>query len=332
MKGWRFLHRGSDAFWAGAMPTGWPRPAWWMDLSSGWIVDSGRGGRLDDRQSPDEVLYVPPVPEEFEAERCRSAARWSQAGRPLLLQVVAGSGLGARHLDAISESGRNLLDANTRAQVVTLWDPTAMLLRGAADELPKPPPECWVLWPVVPAVSDDLELIRGFVEDSAAQGVPGILPLVPNLSPRARREIVDHHGSEAFEALHHGADPNLAEVAAAIVDAGLDFQPPRPARETESALHSRACTVLGWLGDLYLRLGEQERGQRILKAQRWLETAQWDFEVIARDGHLDLVPELAGEAGEVLTDLIEPRDSSQLQRVRYEYLRGASDKGDEVTG
>lgn len=321
MKGWRLLHRGSDTFWAGAMPTGWPRPAWWIDLSTGWVVDGGRGGRLDDRQSPEETLYLPPVPEDVEALRCRSAARWSRAGRPLLLQVIAGSASAAREVDA---------DASTRAPVLTLWDPTAMLLRGAVDSLGVPPPGRWVLWPVVPSVSDDIDLVRRFAVAASEAGVLGMAPLAPNLSPRAKREIVNHHGGGSFEALHHGTDPALAPIAAAIVDAGLDFQPPRPARETESALHTRACTVLGWLGDLYLRLDEQERGQRILTAQRWLETAQWDFEVIARDGHLDLVPELAGEVGAVLTEVIETRDSSHLQRARHKYLRGASDEGDEV--
>lgn len=167
------------------------------------------------------------------------------------------------------------------------------------------------------------------VRASAAAGVAGIVPIAPELTPRTRRLVVDQYGREVFEALHHGDRAQIAPVAAAIVAAGMEFQPPRPARTGESAAHTRACEVLGWLGDLYLRLQREERGQQILRAQRWLESSPWDLETIARDGHLELVPELSGEAGEVVRELLESGRSARLEAARSAYLGQGAEAGDE---
>ena len=308
MKGWRLLHRGSDAFWIGAVPTGWPRMEWWTDLATGWVIDQARGGQIETRKLPDEVLYLPPVPADAGALRRERLIGWMQAGARTVLHVVAG---GAEP-NSVQPS-----------PTLTVWDPTALLIVGDVEQLSTPPAGSWVLWPVIPGVSDDPRRFEGFARRAADAGVEGVLPMTPQLSPRSRRVIVDHHGGGIFESLHHRTSVEPSEIARVAWEFGLPFQPPRPGRSGESEVHVRACSELGHLGDLYIRLGQDERGQRVLRAQRWLEDSPWDLEVILRDGHLKLVPELADEAAVVVEEVLDTGTSVRLGRVREMYLSGA---------
>ena len=301
MSGWRQHPGGCDSFWVESVPTNWPRPGLWTDVTNQEVIDRDRSGSIDQEEAPLGVVYAPPVPAAAVDVRARALNQWRQAGVQLVVQVIAG------------ESG-----PSPEADL-TLWDPTNLIAMGKAMSLPNPPPGVWVIWPLMPDVSDGQALDR-FVDRPSVRSIAGIVPLAPRLSAQFKRKLVDGYGAGVFEALHHGAKPNVAAAARTIHQHHIFYQPVRPRRTHESDFHGNACSTLGCLGDLLIRLGEEERGQRILRAVRWLEQSPWDLNVIIRDGHLPVIEQLGGETETVLQELSESGASALLASIREKYL------------
>ncbi len=258
---------------------------------------------MDFQKAPDEVVYAPPVPVADREQREQILTTWRAQGARIVDHVLAG--------DSIAGPSDGLV----------VWDPTAHLVGGQVHKLPDPPLSAWVVWPLIAGVSDGAALAQFVARESVAE-VSGVLPVVAHLSASVKRKLVDQYGPAVFEALHHSASPEVAAAVKVVDQEGIRFQPPRPRHASESELHARACTVLSWLGDLLLRLDEEERGQRFLRAARWLERSPWDLSVLVRDGHLAVVPELNGEAGQVLEELAASGDPSLLTTIRRQYLDG----------
>lgn len=160
------------------------------------------------------------------------------------------------------------------------------------------------VWPLISGISDDPALWEEGCRRLAASGVAALIAIVPQLSPADRRVLVERFGDHLLEPLFHGEPPATAPLARVARRHGLQPFPPRGGRTTDP-FHSwdrpkgnRAlATELALAAELSDRLGRPERKvQELWRAFREVDRSPFDLEAMARDGNLDLLDWLQGDA------------------------------------
>ncbi len=302
MKGWKLVSGGCETFWIDAVPTGWSRPALWLDPVAGRVVTNSRTGAISTQAPAEGVLYAPPVADADRQRRTRLLEDWSRAGHGVVVHQRAGEDAEPNQIGAL-----------------TIWDPTVAIFSGLLRKLPLPAAGWWVVWPLFAGITDDEATLQSFCRRAKKAGAAGVYPMATELDPKGRRQLADLYGGASFSALHHGR-VDVRRAARAIAAEDMPFQVPRPPLGGESGVHAQALTSLAWAGDLLLQLGDAEKAQRLLRAQRWLQTAPWDAGTLVREQHIDLVPELAGEPGEVVRQVADTGTSTLLDDARQHYL------------
>ncbi len=295
-------------FWIRYTPRGWPAPDRpWLDLGRGTLgaASGGAGALPEPAGAPfDDVLWLPPVPDELAGERDRLAAGHLAAGTPVLVGLVAGQ--------AAAVPG-----------AVPLVDPLAALLAEDAAVLAEVPAGAAVAWPLVAGLTDRPELVAAGLEHLAAAGAGAVQATVPRLEAAARRRLADHAGDpEAFDRLFHGPEPDERAFARAAARQGFDvfLARPLPRAPLGGAGNRRLAEVLYLAAELWLRLGRSpEAGQALFRAARWVDESGYDLEALAREGNLGVVAAIDARSRELLEATVasggEPELLAALRRA-----------------
>ncbi len=311
---WREWAPEPFALWARFTPRRWP-PADGVHadpIARGLSpVDAEVAGELPGDEPPEpEVIYLPPVSALLCARRDALAARLLATGSHPLVH---------RRLDERSESPRG--EGGT--PVVDLL--AALVGLAAADELP-PLAGSWVVFPLLPGISDRAERWLPWLDRLAASGARVVVGVVLELSPSDRRRLAELGGEESWSALFHGAPPSERDFARDVARLGLATLPERPAiGAAPRRLRNRAlAALLAEAGELGLRLGGSEsEGEALRAAARHLDASALDVAALAREGNLEILPWLSSQAQAIVLEAVTTGSSRELARRRMEWSGGA---------
>jgi hypothetical protein len=291
-------------FWVRRYFAAWPAaPGPWLDLARGRLGDeSGPATDIPSdacvTPSP-EPVYLPPVPLTLEGPRNALAGRLAEAGSPVVVQVVAGTGLAPAPSPGV--------------EVVV--DVLSTLVSGRSDEaLASAPPQSVALWPLVAGLSDNEKTCRGGCEALAAAGVRCVQPVAPELEARERQRLLDASpdAAAAFERVFHGERPSEQAFARIAAEFGLATVYRRRAdSEGRAARNFAAAEMLSLAGDVWLRLGRSEAlAQELFRASRAAEEAAFDLRATVLEGNLDVIPWLSSSASELLEEWSRDRSTT----------------------
>lgn len=299
-------------FWIRYRPARWPGPeAPWLDLARARLGVSRPGAslavppaRLD---ALDDLVYLPPVPAERQAERAALLAELERRGLPVLAQLRPGE--------------------TPPAGAVALFDPLPALLAGEVAPLADLPAGATVVWGLVAGLTDRDDLCRAGLERLAAAGVTHVVPLVPELDPREKRRLA---GSDeaAFTRLFHGAVPAERAFARRAAAAGMAirFDRPRPAPGTPRAGNRMVAARLAQIAELWLKLERPEAdAQELFRAARWIEAAEHDLAALEREGNLGVLAWLSDKARRQVTQALTTAVPPLLAELEAEYLAAPAD-------
>lgn len=268
-------HRPEPAhLWLRWAPAAWPDAgALWVDLSrSGLGSLMPAAADLGSLEPPDtdDLVWLPPVADGLLEAREELAARVRGRGAATLVQLLPGQ-------------------PQPIAANLTLVDLLSWLVERPVAR-PAIPVGAWILWPLLPGLSDDL---RRFDEACAAwraEGAAGVLFPSLRLLPIERR-LLARGREEIFDALFHGgeiAEHPYVETAQAH---GLGCWLPRPGEAASSLGRRRVVAgVLSEIGELWSRLdGSPHRSESFFRAARELEAVPWDLAALEREGNLGVL-------------------------------------------
>jgi hypothetical protein len=303
-------------FWVRWRPRLWPAPEEprdWVDLGAGCLGEIG-GGTAGIGLEPlslggpplDDLLYLPPVPEELAAGREALARERLADGTPVLLQALAG------------ETSPGVPGATV------VWDPLAALLAGDLGRLGQVPAGGAAVWPLLSGVSDDPRLWEEGCARLAAAGVRWAQALAPRLTPADRRRLVDRVGEGSFEAVFHGELPAERDFARVARRHGLEpFLPrPLPRPPIQGAKNRRLAGVLALAAELWLRIERPVgQGQALYSAARQADSTSYDLGALAREGNLGVLGWLDPIGKDLVEELAADGRSSLLQELLEEYVR-----------
>ena len=301
--------------WIRFRPSRWPGPDEpWLDLALGGLGGSRRGAalgisprRLDDL---DDLVYLPPVVAETAADRDRLVARLEERGLPSLLQLRPGESVAA-------------------SPAVSVFDPLPSLLAGDLGPLADLPAGSTVIWGLVSGITDEPEFCRRGLERLARAGTARVLPLAPRLEPRQKRQLAATD-DRAFARLFHGAPPEERAFARLAAAAGLAtrFDRPEAPAGTPRPGNRRVAARLAQIADLWLVLGRPEAdAQELFRAARWIEGADHDLALLAREGNLGVLGWLSSKARRQVEASLDAETPPLLRELEAEYL--SSDGGAE---
>jgi hypothetical protein len=192
------------------------------------------------------------------------------------------------------------------------------------ERLAAPVPGGLALWPLIPGVSDDPAAIAEGLDRLALLGWQAVTPLVPSLSPRARRRLGDRLEPAAFNRLFRSDSPDPRAFASACVARGLDpFARRTLAVGGPRRLERRVAAELALIAELLPSVGGSEPvAQLFYRAARWFETTERDVPALWRDGNLAVVPWIDPEIEAVVGELAAGAErSTLLARLGREWAR-----------
>jgi hypothetical protein len=323
-------------FWIRHAPRRWEGPERpWLDLAAGRLGRSGRpeaagAGDDDGRPGPgdllgatepplDDVLYLPPVPEDLAGWRDSLAERALAGGTPVLVQLLPGD-----------ETRLPRAPAPGAAGAVVVVDLLAALLPGGFLHEERQPASlsraAAAVWPLLPGIADDPALWERGCERLAASGLECLQALAPAFGPGDRRRLARDSPERAFEALFHRGQVEPAaerDFARTAHRHGLaPFLPrPLPLPPWPRAENRRIAGLLALAAELWLRLGRPvETAQSLFRAARWLDAAPYDVDALRREGNLAVVTALDPLARRVVTEASGGGEPALLGELLAEYL------------
>lgn len=331
--------------WIRFAPRRWPGPAGpWTDLAAAGLGRSSVDASLPAAEAigpeVDDVVYLPPVRPELEAERRRLATALAARGLPVLMQVAPGGVAANREtpigvvtvvdllpwlLDAVGhEPWSDGASDPQQAGPATDRDATPRTLA----ELAAPTPAgVIVVWPLLGGLGDEPATWTAGIERLRAAGAERIFPLPLELAPPERRALVERTGGHAFERLFHAPAPDERRFARLVAAAGGSPFVARPAAPPplRSPRNREVAALLAATADLWLRVGRSEaRGLALWRAARQAEEAPWELAALARDGQLPVLDWL-DEAGRALVaSWASGEESALLAELQRDYLGGGS--------
>jgi len=328
-------------FWIRHSPRRWEGPERpWLDLAAGRLGRSSRpdtasggdedgqpglGDLLGTSEPPlDDVLYLPPVPEDLAGWRDGVAERALAGGTPVMVQLLPGD-------------ETRLPRAPGAAGAVVVVDLLAALLPGGwlHEDRPSGPSgpsaaDCSAIaaavWPLLPGLTDDPALWERGCERLAASGLGCLQALAPALGPGDRRRLAQDSREGAFEALFHRGHrepPPERDFARAAHRHGLaPFLPrPLPRPPWPRVDNRRIAGRLALAAELWLRLGRPvEQAQSLFRAARWLDATPYDVDALRREGNLAVVNALDPLARRVVAEAAGGGEPTLLDELLEEYL------------
>jgi hypothetical protein len=317
-------------FWIRYVPRSWEPPEHpWIHLAEARMGEWGRTvsqkaaaatsviTALDAHlgENPlDDVLYLPPVPTRRAAARDKLAGSRLVDGTPVIVQLFPGD---ESTVPAVSG-------------VAFVYDLTPALLACDLDRLSKEslPAGSTVVWPLIPALTDDPDLWEEGCARLAAAGVRCAQAVAPALEPADRRRLAERWGKEkeeeVFDALFHREPPPERDFARCAHRHGLaPFLPrPLPRAPVLRTENLRVGGVLALIAELWLRLGRsEEQGQAFFRDARWIDGTTYDVAALERDGNLPILP-LDPESRAVVEEFLATEESELLQELMAEYVAG----------
>lgn len=294
--------------WIRFRPARWPGPDEpWLDLASGGLGGSRRGASLripsERLDGLDDLVYLPPVAAEMAVERDRLVARLAERGLASLVQLRPG-------------------ESPAAGPAVSVFDPLPALLAGDLDPLSVLPVDSTVVWGLVAGITDDPELCGRGLEALARAGAARVLPLAPTLEPRQKRQLAGAD-ERLFARLFHGGPPAAREFARLAASAGLAtrFDRPDAPAGTPRSGNRRVAARLAQIADLWLLLGRPEAdAQELFRAARWIEDAEHDLSVLAREGNLGVLGWLSSKARRQVEAALDVGMPPLLTELEAEYL------------
>lgn len=323
----RYAPRARD--WRAVAPPGELR---WLDLAAGELGgDGAEGGGEIEAALPagpfDDVLYLPPVAPVHAAARDAAAAAIAAEGTPVLVQVLAADEGGA-----------------PAEGVVRVFDLLEVLLGGGGmveqmgfEPRFPPAPDDIALWPLIPGLTDDSEVVDEGCRRLAAAGFRTVQGVAPDLPAAQRRQLFERMASDApdeegtdgddtlFQALFHGEGADPRAFARAAHRHGLSpFLPrPLPRPPLTGAPEREVAGLLAAAGELCFRLGHVGRGQAHLRAAHWIDRTAYDLRALAREGNLPVLHWLDPESRRIVEEWAEAGRSATVDTLVGEYLATA---------
>jgi hypothetical protein len=338
--------------WVRYSPRRWEGPDRpWLDLAAGRLgrssrpaaaIAGGDAGRpsLGDLlgtadPSLDDVLYLPPVPEQLADWRDALAERALAGGTPVLVQLLPGDGTrllaapgpgpGAAGavvvvdlLEALLPGGflHEAADAAAIFGTARSSGATGSGFAGIAA----------AVWPLLPGITEDPPLWERACERLAAAGLECLQALAPAFGPGDRRRLAQGSREGAFEALfhrgHREASPERDFARVAHRHGLAPFLPrPLPRPPWPRAENRRVGGLLALAAELWLRLGRPvEQAQSLFRAARWLDATPYDVDALRREGNLAVVTALDALARRVVADAAGGGEPALLGELLAEYL------------
>ncbi len=338
--------------WIRYAPRRWEGPDRpWLDLAAGRLGRSRRPAAAiagDDAGRPslghllgtaepslDDVLYLPPVPEQLADWRDALAERALAGGTPVLVQLLPGDetrllaapgpGPGAAGavvvvdlLEALLPGGF-LHEAADAAAILSTARSSGAMGSGFAGIAA-------AVWPLLPGITEDPALWERACERLAAAGLECLQVLAPAFGPGDRRRLAQGSREGAFEALFHRGHreaPPERDCARVAHRHGLaPFLPrPLPRPPWPRAENRRIAGLLALAGELWLRLGRPvEQAQSLFRAARWLDATPYDVDALRREGNLAVVTALDPLARRVVAEAAGGGEPALLGDLLAEYL------------
>jgi len=356
-------------FWIRHAPRRWEGPERpWLDLAAGRLGRSSRAsagmvGAGEDEGQPglgdllgasepplDDVLYLPPVPEELAGWRDVLAERALAGGTPVLVQVLPGDETRVPRAPAPGAAGAvvvvdllaallpgGLLHEERLAEPLARATAAPVVNESAAAGVLDAPGStraaesgfagvAAAVWPLLPGITDEPDLWERACGRLAASGLGCLQAVVPAFGPGDRRRLAQGSREGAFEALfhrgHHEA-PLEREFARTAHRHGLaPFLPrPLPLPPWPRAENRRIAGLLALAAELWLRLGRPvERAQSLFRAARWLDATPYDVGALSREGNLAVVTALDPLARSAVAEAAGGGEPSLLGELLAEYL------------
>jgi len=349
-------------FWIRHAPRRWEGPEQpWLDLAAGRLGRSSRpdaagagdedgqpglGDLLGSTEPPlDDVLYLPPVPEELAGWRDSLAERALAGGTPVLVQLLPGDETGLPRAPAQAPGaagavvvvdllaallpGGFLHEEQPPAPLSRAAGATAAIAKAASGDAPAAAGLSGIaaaVWPMLPGITDDPALWERGCERLAASGLECLQALAPAFGPGDRRRLARDSREGAFEALFHRGHVEPAaerDFARTAHRHGLaPFLPrPLPCPPWPRAENRRIAGLLALAAELWLRLGRPvETAQALFRAARWLDAAPYDVDALRREGNLAVVTALDPLARSVVTEASGGSEPALLGELLAEYL------------
>lgn len=356
-------------FWIRHAPRRWEGPERpWLDLAAGRLGRSSRAsaaiaGVRDDEGQPglgdllgaaepplDDVLYLPPVPEELAWWRDALAERALAGGTPVLVQVLPGDETRVPRAPAPGAAGAvvvvdllaallpgGLLYDDWLAEPLARAAAAPVVTEAAAAGILDAPGStraaesgfagvAAAVWPLLPGITDEPDLWERACGRLAASGLGCLQAVVPAFGPGDRRRLAQGSREGAFEALFHRGhrEPPLErDFARTAHRHGLAPFLPRPLPRTPwpRAENRRIAGLLALAAELWLRLGRPvERAQSLFRAARWLDATPYDVGALSREGNLAVVTALDPLARLAVAEAAGGGEPSLLAELLAEYL------------
>jgi hypothetical protein len=302
-------------FWIRHAPRTWPGPEdWWIDIARAVPADRDlRAGLVDFGEALQfqDLVYLPPVEEGAETVVQRIAERCESLGVPALRQILPGQ-------DITAGSGPVVIDL------------TATLLAGQVGDL-ELLPDTWVLWPLLPGLTDGDEMRDQGIDRLVAGGVSGVMPVDPVLTPVMRRKLAEFGSAETYNRLFHTDNPSqLRSFSRAAASAGLAVYPPRPRlAESRRAPNRALASHFALLGELWLGCGRSEgRAHVFFSTARRLDEEPLNVGELARRGGLDGIGWIDTDGVSEIRQFVDA-GSSPLMRELEEVFFGRHVEEDE---
>lgn len=271
---------------------------------------------LFDAADLDDLLVLPPVPEELARDRDHLAMRWIEAGTPVLLQLRPGE---------LCEVG----------QAHPIYDLLEPLLDDQLHRFTDLPAGSTAVWPLISGLTDDSDVWDEGLELLQAAGVKCVQPLTLELQPRERRRLAEGRDDDVFDALFHDPPPSERSFACSADRHGLAvfMRRPRSGGIPRVENNRRIAADLALAGELWLRLGRSvASGQALFRAARGAENTDKDLVALAREENLMVMTWLDAKTLEVTEEIIREGTSVLLQELMDEYLRRTVRKRGKAEG
>ncbi len=301
-------------FWISHAPRKWLQAGGsWTDLGASKLRnldgqhDTRTGFPSRDTSTLDGLFYLPPIALDGDEDSTRDD--WLselEGGTSVLVQLQPGETLSAP------------------ADVV-VYDLLRPLLSGNLEELAFLPTSSLAVWPLIPGLTDSVDLWERGCKSLADAGAACVQPLTVELEASDRRVLAELGGEGVFDALFHGAQPSERKFSQYAVKHGLAAFTPRPAsgRSPRELRNRRFASDLALAGELWLRLERSVSvGQGLLQAARQAENTTHDLRGLAFDGNLGVLSWLNAESVSLIAEAAVDEESSLLEVLLNEYLFG----------
>jgi hypothetical protein len=247
------------------------------------------------------VVYIPPLDIGGELLRQEILQKCSDAGVPVVQQVLPG-------------------DPPPVGPGLVVVDLTDALVRDRLGERPIEE-SSWVVWPVIPGLTDRPGTVDRALDLLFDAGVEGILPMSLSLDPVQRRDLAAFGSAASYSEIFHGdREEPLRDLSTRIGARGFSLIPPQPPLAPGRRAPNRALAAhFSALAELWLRCGRSEgRAQVFFRMARRLADERTDVAELARRGGLGAVKWLDEDAVGEVRDFANEQSSSLLTELLNE--------------